>query len=106
MLLKDIEVEGKSNFPCPEAWTVDQAEDKIRTTFQLAGGFLSENGVPLLSNALISSTTGALSFTSFTYDQGDFNHLFSSLLHSNSIPFIILSLEFPAMDLFCSASFP
>ena len=87
MHLKNIEVEGKGNFSCPDDWTVDQAEGKIRTGFHLEGGFLMEDGAPLLGNVLISTRTGALSFTR---GQGDFNISFSSPLHSNSVSWIAI----------------
>ena len=84
---KKIEVEGKGTFPCPDDWTVDQAEVKIRSGYHLEGGFLMEDGKPLLGNVLISTRAGALSFTR---GQGDFNILFSSPLRSNSVSWIAI----------------
>lgn len=77
MPLKTIRVEGKADFNCPDNWTVDQAKSEIRSGYLLAGGFLLEDGVPLLGTVLISSTAGALSFAGGQAQQGDFLIVFS-----------------------------
>ena len=61
MATKDITVNGEV-FPCPNDWTVDQAETRIRSFYVLAGGGLREGGVPLLGTQRIGDTVGALSF--------------------------------------------
>jgi hypothetical protein len=75
MAVKIITVEGKPDFDCPISWTVEQAKNEIRSGYVLAGGFLREDGVILLGAVLISSTTGALSFTHAQAQRGIFNVL-------------------------------
>jgi hypothetical protein len=75
MAVKIITVEGKPDFDCPISWTVEQAKNEIRSGYVLAGGFLREDGVILLGAVLISSTTGALSFTHAQAQRGIFNDL-------------------------------
>ncbi len=61
MTTKDISVNG-TVFPCPVAWTVDQAEGRIRSAFCLHFGGLRSDGIPQLGSDLISNTTGSLVF--------------------------------------------
>ena len=62
MAQRNILVNGQG-FPCPDGATVDQAEARIRSRFLLAGGGLEDqNGAVMDGNALIGTTTGALSF--------------------------------------------
>jgi hypothetical protein len=60
-MTKSIDVNGKVFF-CPEAWTVDEAENIIRSQYCLGGGAVVENGGSLLGSQVIGLLTGALSF--------------------------------------------
>ncbi len=61
MTTKDIAVNGQV-FPCPLSWTVEQAEERIRSRYFLQGGGIEEDGVPVLGTALIRDLAGALAF--------------------------------------------
>ena len=98
MTVKIIKVEGKPDFPCPIDWTVEQAKNEIKSGNFLVGGFLLENGEPLLGNTLISSTTGALLFTGGQPQQGDFNILFMLPSVFFSI-FALISINFSSFHL-------
>lgn len=60
-MTKNIDVNGKV-FSCPESWTVDEAEKKIRSQYCLGGGAIVENGGSLLGSQVIGLLTGALYF--------------------------------------------
>lgn len=98
MTVRIIKVEGKPDFPCPIDWTVEQAKNEIKSGNFLVGGFLLENGEPLLGNTLISSTTGALLFTGGQPQQGDFNILFMLPSVFFSI-FALISINFSSFHL-------
>jgi hypothetical protein len=61
--IKDIVMNGEKNFPCRISTTADQAVNTIRSTYNLTGGCLQDDGGPLTDGAaLIGTTFGVLSF--------------------------------------------
>ncbi len=61
MTTKDVTVNGKV-FPCPVNWSVEEAEKRIRSRYELQGGGIEHNNVPVQATNLISSFTGTLVF--------------------------------------------
>jgi hypothetical protein len=60
--IKNIDVNG-ANFPCPVVASIDEAEKRIRSRYNLTGGGLEDaNGALFNGTALISVTVGALFF--------------------------------------------
>ena len=57
----DIAV-GDELFPCPEHWTVEKAEGRIRLGFNLKAGYLTQAGVPADSEAVIRDVEEPLVF--------------------------------------------
>jgi hypothetical protein len=54
---------GKAKFfPCPVVWTVEEAEGRIRTRFDLSGGGIECNNVPMWSIDVIGKAEGVLTF--------------------------------------------
>jgi hypothetical protein len=54
---------GKAKFfPCPVVWTVEEAEGRIRTRFDLSGGGIECNNVPMWSTDVIGKAEGVLTF--------------------------------------------
>ena len=62
-----------STFPCPVGWTATNAEDRIRGAFNLTGGYIARNGVPLAATEEIGDAEG-LVFVGGTPTQGKPTH--------------------------------
>jgi hypothetical protein len=40
----NIRISGQKDFPCPVSWTVEKAEERIRSMFGLVNGGILKNG--------------------------------------------------------------
>ena len=74
---QDITVNG-SAFPCPVGWTVEAAELRIRSRYNLVGGGIDRNGVPLAASEVIGNT-GELSFVGGASTSGKHSHIHSPI---------------------------
>ena len=82
-----------STFPCPVGWTATNAEDRIRGAFNLTGGYIARNGVPLAATEKIGDAEG-LVFVGGTPTQGKPTHTFS---HVPPILIILIVLFYHAV---------
>ena len=73
----NIAVNG-SAFPCPVGWTAADAEDRIRSRYNLVGGGIDRDGVPLAASEVIGNT-GVLSFVGGTSTLGKHSRIHSPI---------------------------
>ena len=64
----NVAVNGNT-FPCPVNWTVEAAEQRIRSRYNFVGGGIDRDGVPLAASEVIGNT-GLLTFVGGTSASG------------------------------------
>ena len=66
------------NFPCPVGWTVEAARNEIRSRYNLVGGGIDRDGVPLAASEVIGNT-GVLTFVGGTSTLGKHSRIHSPI---------------------------
>ena len=68
VLVKNIHIEGKDDFPCPVGRTVAEVKKEIRSEYGLLNGGIRENDVAIFDNDIITED-GEYRFVNFQLQQ-------------------------------------